>query len=116
MPPFWPYKLLGGSRRNVRRDSRASADRLSFYDPTMVPEASLEQTKHGLVAAGEEWFVLNAREARWFHRGLGFGTATRPRRSGLSVFATQVVEAQLTGHSRTLAHADVLSRGAGTTL
>jgi uncharacterized cupin superfamily protein len=34
----------------------------------MVPEAQLEQTEHGLVAAGEGWFVLNAREARWRHR------------------------------------------------
>jgi hypothetical protein len=34
----------------------------------MVPEAPLEQTEHGLVAAGEGWFVLNAREARWFKR------------------------------------------------
>jgi uncharacterized cupin superfamily protein len=34
----------------------------------MVPEASLEETEHGLVAAGEGWFVVNAREARWRHR------------------------------------------------
>jgi uncharacterized cupin superfamily protein len=34
----------------------------------MVPEAPLEQTEHGLVAAGEGWFVLNARDARWRHR------------------------------------------------
>jgi len=38
------------------------------YDPTMVPEAPLEQTELGLVPAGEGWFVLNAREARWRHR------------------------------------------------
>ena len=31
----------------------------------MVPEAPLEQTEHGLVAKGDGWFVLNAREARW---------------------------------------------------
>ena len=30
----------------------------------MVPEAPLEQTEHGLVANGEGWYVLNAREAR----------------------------------------------------
>jgi uncharacterized cupin superfamily protein len=35
----------------------------------MVPEASLEQTEHGLVPAGDGWFVLNARDARWFDRG-----------------------------------------------
>jgi uncharacterized cupin superfamily protein len=34
----------------------------------MVPEAPLERTEHGLAAAGEGWFVLNAREARWRHR------------------------------------------------
>ncbi len=34
----------------------------------MVPEAPLEQTDEGLVAAGNGWFVLNAREARWRHR------------------------------------------------
>jgi uncharacterized cupin superfamily protein len=33
----------------------------------MVPEASLELTESGLVPGGEGWFVLNAREARWFH-------------------------------------------------
>lgn len=33
----------------------------------MVPEAQLESTEHGLVPEGEGWFVLNAREASWFH-------------------------------------------------
>jgi uncharacterized cupin superfamily protein len=33
----------------------------------VVPEASVEQTEHGLVPTGEGWYVLNAREARWFH-------------------------------------------------
>ena len=38
----------------------------------MVPAAPLERTVEGLVAAGEGWFVLNAREARWRHiEGLG---------------------------------------------
>src|ERR671911_1158698 len=37
-----------------------------------VPEAALERTKTGVVATGEGWFVLNAREARW-HRGEGRG-------------------------------------------
>jgi mannose-6-phosphate isomerase-like protein (cupin superfamily) len=37
-----------------------------------VPEAPLEQTEHGLLPAGEGWFVLNAREAGWGRReGLG---------------------------------------------
>jgi uncharacterized cupin superfamily protein len=32
----------------------------------MVPEAPLEQTENGLVPKGQGWFVLNAREARWY--------------------------------------------------
>jgi uncharacterized cupin superfamily protein len=32
-----------------------------------VPEAEFERTEHGLVPAGEGWFVLNAREAQWRH-------------------------------------------------
>jgi uncharacterized cupin superfamily protein len=39
---------------------------------TVVPEAPLEQTEHGLVPAGEGWFVVNVRNARWFESdGLG---------------------------------------------
>jgi uncharacterized cupin superfamily protein len=34
----------------------------------VVPEAPLEQTGSGLSPAGEGWFVLNARDARWRHR------------------------------------------------
>ena len=34
----------------------------------MVPEAPLERTEYGLHAAGDGWFVLNAREARWRDR------------------------------------------------
>jgi uncharacterized cupin superfamily protein len=34
----------------------------------VVPEAPLEDTETGLVPAGEGWFVLNARDARWRHR------------------------------------------------
>ena len=32
----------------------------------MVPEARLEETDAGLVPAEVGWFVLNARDARWF--------------------------------------------------
>jgi uncharacterized cupin superfamily protein len=35
----------------------------------MVPEAPLERSEHGLVRAGDGWFVLNAREARWHELG-----------------------------------------------
>jgi uncharacterized cupin superfamily protein len=30
-----------------------------------VPEIPLRQTKHGLVADGDGWFVINAMESRW---------------------------------------------------
>ena len=33
----------------------------------MVPEAKLEQTEAGRVASGEGWYVLNARDTRWYH-------------------------------------------------
>jgi uncharacterized cupin superfamily protein len=35
----------------------------------MVPEARQEDTEHGRKAAGEGWFVLNARDAIWYDRG-----------------------------------------------
>jgi uncharacterized cupin superfamily protein len=34
----------------------------------MVPEADLQQTDAGLVPASPGWFVMNARDARWFHK------------------------------------------------
>jgi uncharacterized cupin superfamily protein len=40
----------------------------AFYDRPMVAQAPLAQTESGLVPAGNGWFVLNAREARWRHR------------------------------------------------
>jgi uncharacterized cupin superfamily protein len=32
----------------------------------MVPEAPMEQTDAGLVAKGDGWFVLNAKDSRWY--------------------------------------------------
>jgi uncharacterized cupin superfamily protein len=32
----------------------------------VVPEAKLERSDGGLAATGEGWFVVNARDARWF--------------------------------------------------
>ena len=40
-----------------------------------VPEASLVSTEHGLVPQGEGWYVVNARESRWFENDL-FGRYT----------------------------------------
>jgi uncharacterized cupin superfamily protein len=36
-----------------------------------VPEAPLEETEHGVLSAGEGWFVLNAKDARWHLEGTG---------------------------------------------
>jgi uncharacterized cupin superfamily protein len=33
----------------------------------MAPKSPLIPTEHGLVPEGSGWFVLNARESRWFH-------------------------------------------------
>jgi mannose-6-phosphate isomerase-like protein (cupin superfamily) len=41
----------------------------------MVPETSYERTDEGVVPAGEGWFVVNAKEARWFEGD--FGAFTR---------------------------------------
>ncbi len=41
----------------------------------MVPEAPLERTEHGSEPAGEGWFVLNARDAKWLDGH--FGAYTR---------------------------------------
>jgi uncharacterized cupin superfamily protein len=35
----------------------------------MVREARLVQTEHGVVPEGEGWFVVNARDMRWYDRG-----------------------------------------------
>jgi uncharacterized cupin superfamily protein len=40
----------------------------SSYDLAMVPEAPLQETEHGRMPAGQGWFVLNARDARWADR------------------------------------------------
>jgi uncharacterized cupin superfamily protein len=41
----------------------------------VVAEAPLERTEGGLVPAGEGWFVVNARDARWFESdGMGLYT------------------------------------------
>ena len=33
----------------------------------MVPEAQVERTDEGLVPKADGWFVLNARDSRWYH-------------------------------------------------
>jgi uncharacterized cupin superfamily protein len=38
----------------------------------VVPEAPLERVANGVRAAGEGWYVVNAREVPWFEGELGF--------------------------------------------
>jgi uncharacterized cupin superfamily protein len=57
----------------------------------MVPEAPLEPTDSGLVQAGEGWFVVNAREARWrYAEGRGsvceFGAEIEFPQVGVNLF------------------------------
>jgi uncharacterized cupin superfamily protein len=33
----------------------------------VVPEAQLEETEHGRIPTGEGWYVLNARDSRWYY-------------------------------------------------
>jgi len=39
----------------------------SDEEAVMIEEATLEHSEHGDVPAGEGWFVVNAREAPWWH-------------------------------------------------
>ena len=48
-----------------------------------VPEAPLEQTEHGLVPGKDGWFVLNARDARWYY-------GDRAGRPALCIFEDEV--------------------------
>jgi len=51
----------------------------------MVPKAKLEDTGAGLVPASAGWFVMNAREARWFER---------PGRNSLPLTGSDELEAE----------------------
>jgi uncharacterized cupin superfamily protein len=52
----------------------------------MIPESQLEQTETGLVPKGDGWFVVNAREARWY---------TAPGRSAVCAFEGEPEFSQL---------------------
>lgn len=55
----------------------------------MVPEAPLERDEGGLVPAGEGWFVLNSRRARWLAGDFGaytrFEGASRFPKVGINI-------------------------------
>ena len=44
----------------------------------VVPEASLERDEHGIRPAGDGWYVLNVRDARWFTSELDTYTVLEP--------------------------------------
>jgi uncharacterized cupin superfamily protein len=57
----------------------------------VVPEAPSERTEDGLVVAGDGWFVLNARDARWRDRpgrgrALGFEGKTHFPQLGVALY------------------------------
>jgi hypothetical protein len=54
-----------GPRKGVESFQRAKSARIIS---AMVSEAELKDTGAGLVPASTGWFVMNARDARWFHR------------------------------------------------
>ena len=51
----------------VPRGSSGTEPMLCGKLSAMVPEAQFEQTEVGHVAKGDGWFVLNARDARWYY-------------------------------------------------
>ena len=59
----------------------------------MVPEAHPKQTEHGVEPAGEGWFVVNAREAKWLDGDLGaytrFEGETRFPKLGVNIGVLQ---------------------------
>jgi uncharacterized cupin superfamily protein len=70
-----------------------------------VAEATLERTEYGLVPADEGWFVLNARDARWFEsHGLGTyvpfeGESARFSQLGINIAVLQPGEPSCMYHA-----------------
>jgi len=72
-------EMWGGCREMAREDSDFDPIRgeprfqelmsqdAAQADTRTVTEATLERTEHGLVPKGAGWFVVNAREAPWWH-------------------------------------------------
>ena len=54
------------SRSSIARTFRAAGPVAASFG-SMVPEAKAGRAEEGLGPKGEGWFVLNARDARWFH-------------------------------------------------
>src|SRR5262247_3468890 len=57
----------GRSSSRLGNASYGSAIAGTLMFPSVVPEARLERTEHGLVARGDGWYVVNARDAVWRH-------------------------------------------------
>ena len=55
----------------------------------MVPEAQMEDGDGGKTPAGEGWFIVNARDAAWFHNDkFGAGATLRARRTSSTTAST----------------------------
>ena len=86
----------------------------------MVPEAELEQTDAGLVPASIGWFVMNARDARWFDRGeqghsvplTGYDEYEAETFFPMLGMAIRVLadQEERPGHAETIHHVEVLRR------
>ena len=90
----------------------------------MVPEAELKETEAGLVPARPGWFVMNAREARWYESpGRGFSlplTGTDEYEAetffpmlGMAIRVMQRGEPSTTYHWETEAEAFLVVSGEG---
>ena len=82
----------------------------------MVPQAPLEQTEHGLFAAGAGWFVLNLRDVRGFGHGPGEPMAMYHWETDQEGFLVLSGEARLIieGEERALRQWDFVHCPAGT--
>jgi uncharacterized cupin superfamily protein len=59
----------GAAHHEAARGSRAGPGAEPAPDAALIPEIPLRETKFGLVADGDGWFVINARESRWRDAG-----------------------------------------------
>jgi uncharacterized cupin superfamily protein len=66
----------------------------------VVPEAPFEQTEHGAVATGEGWYVVNARDTRWYHAE---GRGAFCDLEGDHQFAQVGINVQVLGHGEAMA-------------
>jgi uncharacterized cupin superfamily protein len=83
-----------------------------------IPEAPLEETEHGLVVKGDGWFVVNARDVRWYRAGNGgfsnLGGDMRFEQLGVGIEALGSGEPMACYHREWDQEGFLVVRGAGT--